>query len=107
MPFKRPAAGKERSLRFSQSPRSSQPARWEPKDEGGVSELIHPSSREATIPPVRLLVVEDEKKMADLLARGLREEGHAVDVAGTGEDAPWMAGAAAYEAIVLDVMLPG
>ncbi len=45
--------------------------------------------------------------MADLLARGLREEGHAVDVAGTGEDALWMAGAVPYEAIVLDVMLPG
>ena len=45
--------------------------------------------------------------MADLLARGLREEGHAVDVARTGEDALWMAGAVPYEAIVLDVMLPG
>jgi two-component system OmpR family response regulator len=56
---------------------------------------------------VRVLVVEDERKMADLLARGLREEGHAVDVDGTGEDALWMAGAAPYEAIVLDVMLPG
>ena len=45
--------------------------------------------------------------MAELLARGLREEGHAVDVAGTGEDALWMARAVAYDAIVLDVMLPG
>jgi two-component system, OmpR family, response regulator len=54
-----------------------------------------------------LLVVEDERKMADLLARGLREEGHAVDVAGNGEDALWMATATPYDAIVLDVMLPG
>jgi two-component system OmpR family response regulator len=56
---------------------------------------------------MRLLVVEDEVKMADLLARGLREEGHAVDVAGNGEDALWMAAAAPYDAVVLDVMLPG
>ena len=56
---------------------------------------------------VRVLVVEDETKMADLLARGLREEGHAVDVASRGEDALWMARAAAYDAILLDVMLPG
>lgn len=45
--------------------------------------------------------------MADLLSRGLREEGHAVDVAGRGEDALWMAQAAGYDAILLDVMLPG
>jgi two-component system, OmpR family, response regulator len=56
---------------------------------------------------MRLLVVEDEEKLALLLARGLREEGHAVDVAGRGEDALWMAHAAPYDAIVLDVMLPG
>jgi two-component system OmpR family response regulator len=56
---------------------------------------------------MRLLVVEDEKKMAGLLARGLKEEGHAVDVAGRGEDALWMARAVPYDAIVLDVMLPG
>jgi two-component system OmpR family response regulator len=56
---------------------------------------------------MRVLVVEDEKKLAGLLARGLREEGHATDVAGTGEDALWMAGSTPYDAIVLDVMLPG
>jgi two-component system, OmpR family, response regulator len=56
---------------------------------------------------MRLLVVEDEAKMAGLLERGLREEGHAVDVTGRGEDALWMARAAPYDAIVLDVMLPG
>jgi len=54
-----------------------------------------------------VLVVEDEKKLADLLARGLREEGYAADVAGRGEDALWMAMAAPYDAILLDVMLPG
>jgi two-component system, OmpR family, response regulator len=45
--------------------------------------------------------------MASLLRRGLAEEGHAVDVARTGDDALWMAGAAEYDAIVLDLMLPG
>jgi two-component system OmpR family response regulator len=54
-----------------------------------------------------VLVVEDEAKMAGLLARGLTEAGHAVDVAGRGEDAIWMAQAAPYDAIILDVMLPG
>jgi two-component system, OmpR family, response regulator len=56
---------------------------------------------------VRVLVVEDEEKLAALLARGLREEGHTADVAGRGEDALWMARSVDYDAIVLDVMLPG
>jgi len=56
---------------------------------------------------VRLLVVEDDLKMAALVRRGLIEEGAAVDVARTGEDALWMAAAAPYDAVVLDVMLPG
>lgn len=56
---------------------------------------------------MRVLIVEDERKLAELLARGLREEGHAVDLAGRGEDAVWMAQAAPFDVIVLDVMLPG
>jgi two-component system OmpR family response regulator len=56
---------------------------------------------------VRVLIVEDQPKLAALLARGLREEGHAADVAERGEDAAWMALAARYDAIVLDIMLPG
>jgi two-component system OmpR family response regulator len=56
---------------------------------------------------MRILVVEDEVKMAALIRRGLREEGMAVDVADRGEDALWMAGATDYDAIVLDVLLPG
>jgi two-component system, OmpR family, response regulator len=56
---------------------------------------------------MRVLVVEDELKMASLLLRGLSEEGHAADVARTGDDALWMAGAVEYDAILLDVMLPG
>ena len=57
--------------------------------------------------PVRVLVVEDDVKMASLLRRGLLEEGLAADVARTGDDALWMAEATEYDAIVLDVMLPG
>jgi two-component system OmpR family response regulator len=56
---------------------------------------------------MRVLVVEDEKKLGDLLGRGLREEGYAADVADRGEEALWMARAVPYDAIVLDVMLPG
>jgi two-component system OmpR family response regulator len=56
---------------------------------------------------MRILIVEDEPKLAGLLARGLREEGHAADVADRGEEALWMARARPYDAIVLDVMLPG
>jgi two-component system OmpR family response regulator len=56
---------------------------------------------------MRVLVIEDEPKMAALVARGLREEGHVADVASRGEDGLWMANSAPYDAIVLDVMLPG
>jgi two-component system OmpR family response regulator len=56
---------------------------------------------------VRALIVEDELKMAALIRRGLMEEGYAADVARTGDDALWMARAAQYDVIVLDVMLPG
>jgi two-component system, OmpR family, response regulator len=56
---------------------------------------------------MRLLVVEDDVKMASLLRRGLAEDGTAVDVARSGEDAVWMAAAAPYDAVILDVMLPG
>ena len=56
---------------------------------------------------MRVLVVEDEIKMASLIRRGLRSEGLAADVAIKGEDALWMAGSTGYDAIVLDVMLPG
>jgi two-component system OmpR family response regulator len=52
-------------------------------------------------------VVEDEPKLAALIQRGLSEEGHVADIAVRGEDAVWMAAAAPYDVIVLDVMLPG
>jgi two-component system, OmpR family, response regulator len=56
---------------------------------------------------MRILVVEDDAKMAGLLRRGLLEEGHAADVAQVGDDALWMARAVEYDAIVLDLLLPG
>ncbi len=56
---------------------------------------------------MRLLVVEDDKRVARALKRGLEGEGFAVDVAFTGEDGRWLAGENAYDALVLDVMLPG
>jgi two-component system, OmpR family, response regulator len=56
---------------------------------------------------MRILVVEDEVKMAGLLHRGLTEDGHVVDVARRGDDAVWMGQVVEYDAIVLDLMLPG
>ena len=56
---------------------------------------------------MRVLVVEDELRMASLIRRGLLAEGQAADVAPSGEDALWMAEAHDYDAIGLDVMLPG
>ena len=56
---------------------------------------------------VRILVVEDNVKMAGLIRRGLQADGLLADVAVKGEDALWMAGATDYDAIILDVMLPG
>ena len=56
---------------------------------------------------MRVLIVEDQVKMAGLIRRGMRAEGIAADVAIKGEDALWMAEATEYDAIVLDIMLPG
>jgi len=55
---------------------------------------------------MRILVVEDETKMAGLLRRGLTEEGYAVEIAPTGTDGLWAATENDYDAVVLDLMLP-
>ena len=55
---------------------------------------------------MRVLIVEDELRMASLIRRGLINEGVAADVAAKGEDALWLAQAHDYDALVLDVMLP-
>jgi DNA-binding response OmpR family regulator len=56
---------------------------------------------------MRLLVVEDDTRLADVLRRGLSEEGYAVDVCGNGVEAVLQATVTAYDVIVLDLMLPG
>jgi two-component system OmpR family response regulator len=56
---------------------------------------------------MKVLVVEDEPRMAALLRRGLEEEGYAADVAVDGTDGLWMGSEYEYDAIVLDAMLPG
>jgi two-component system OmpR family response regulator len=56
---------------------------------------------------MRVLVVEDERKLGELLRRGLDEEGYAADLADRGEEALWMVQAVSYDVVVLDLMLPG
>jgi heavy metal response regulator len=55
---------------------------------------------------MRILVIEDEKKIADFIKRGLREEGYAIDVAGDGEKGLFLAKTNDYDLILLDLMLP-
>jgi two-component system OmpR family response regulator len=56
---------------------------------------------------VKVLIVEDDVPLASALRRGLRAEGIVADVAVRGEDALWMIAAGEFDAVVLDVMLPG
>lgn len=56
---------------------------------------------------MRVLIVEDEMKMARVLRRGLEQEGYAVDIASNGTDGLHMATEQDYDAVLLDVMLPG
>ena len=56
---------------------------------------------------MRILLVEDEPRAAQMLSKGLREQSYAVDVAGDGQDALYQAAITDYDAIILDVMLPG
>jgi DNA-binding response OmpR family regulator len=56
---------------------------------------------------VRVLVVEDDARMASMLRRGLTEDGYSVDVASDGIDALWRASEVDYDSVVLDLMLPG
>ena len=55
---------------------------------------------------MRILVIEDEKKIADFIKRGLKEEGYAVDVANDGENGLFLAKTNDYDLILLDLMLP-
>ncbi|MBI5050200.1 MAG: response regulator transcription factor [Nitrospirae bacterium] len=55
---------------------------------------------------MRILVIEDEKKIADFIKRGLKEEGYSVDIATDGEQGHFLATTEEYDLIVLDLMLP-
>ncbi len=55
---------------------------------------------------MRILVIEDEKHIADFIKQGLKEEGYAVDVAYDGEKGYFLAGTETYDVIVLDLMIP-
>ena len=55
---------------------------------------------------MRILVVEDEKKIADFIKRGLKEEGYAVDTSNDGENGFFLAKTNEYDLIILDLMLP-
>ena len=61
----------------------------------------------ATVAVVRILVVDDETDLAEAVARGLRREGYAVDVAGTGDEALDKVALAAYDLVCLDLTMPG
>ena len=56
---------------------------------------------------MKLLVIEDEKKIANLLQKGFREQGYEVDISPNGEDGLNRASSSPYDAIVIDIMLPG
>jgi two-component system copper resistance phosphate regulon response regulator CusR len=56
---------------------------------------------------MRILIAEDETKVAEHIRRGLQEAGYTVDVAADGTEALWLAGNHPYDAIVCDVMMPG
>lgn len=56
---------------------------------------------------MKLLVIEDDKQMADYIVRGLKEQGHVVDCAGNGKDGLFLAAGEKYDALVVDRMLPG
>ena len=55
---------------------------------------------------MRILVIEDEKHIADFVKQGLKEEGYSVDVAYDGEKGYFLAGTEEYDVIVLDLMIP-
>lgn len=56
---------------------------------------------------MKVLLIEDERKISDFVTKGLKEQGFAVDLAENGEDGYYMATTQSYDAIVLDIMLPG
>src|SRR5215217_2509665 len=74
--------------------------------EAGFVQVLARARAPAHLVGMRILLVEDDIRLADLLARSLREQGHAVDVSSDGDHALVQANVNAYECIVLDVGLP-
>jgi two-component system OmpR family response regulator len=64
-----------------------------------MSRIDHPDQ-------MKILLLEDDVRLAGLITRGLRRDGNAVDTSGTVEDARWLAAESVYDVLVLDVMLP-
>ncbi|MSU36925.1 MAG: response regulator transcription factor [Pedosphaera sp.] len=56
---------------------------------------------------MRILIAEDEQKVAEHMAQGLKSEGYAVDVANDGDEAQWLAETNPYDVMVFDIMMPG
>ena len=56
---------------------------------------------------MKVLLVEDEKRISDFVTKGLKEHGFTVDLAENGDDGFYLATTQSYDAIVLDIMLPG
>src|SRR5215813_3703169 len=78
----------------------------DPPDRGSISCWVkHNRSRYTA--GVRLLVIEDYAPLREALARGLRDAGYAVDATGSGSDGLWYAENHPYDAVILDIMLPG
>lgn len=74
---------------------------------GGLGNEPSPPCPEARNKPVRVLIVEDEPRMAALIKQGLEEESYAVDIVDNGADVFLWVDSAAYDLILLDIMLPG
>jgi DNA-binding response OmpR family regulator len=68
------------------------------------ADTVDPGEREAA---VRVLLVEDEERLAQTVRDGLTDEGHSVQIMATGPDGLWAAKQGGYDVIVLDIMLPG
>src|SRR5262245_16858604 len=88
------------------APRSDRSGPITPKRELGPEESCHRLSQRTSLPTMRILVVEDERKVARFIERGLKEERFAVDVAADGEEGLFRAQSNDYDLIVLDVLLP-
>src|SRR6266581_1322304 len=76
-------------------------------DSGTTCQVSHFSADLPYHALMRLLLVEDDARIARFVAKGLRERTYAVDVAGTGEDALYQAAINTYDLVILDVMIPG